>query len=84
MQPKSTYSKKIFAVSITSLLLLAFVPSMTNANAVTTLELCIAVDRSGSIDMPPGMPGNLATILTGIENSFSLTTLLKNGTLVKY
>ena len=65
MQPKSTYSKKIFAVSITSLLLLAFVPSMTNANAVTTAELCIAIDRSGSIGQT-----NLNTILAGIKASF--------------
>ena len=65
MQHKSTYSKKIFAATITSLLLLAVVPAMSNASAVTTLELCIAIDRSGSI-------GNtdLGTILSGIDASF--------------
>ncbi len=70
MQPKSKYSKKIFAATITSLLLLAVVPAMSNASAVTTLELCLAVDRSGSIEDPNlgGAPGNMNIILLGIQS----------------
>jgi Ca-activated chloride channel family protein len=58
-------SKTILATSMSSILLLALVPSMSNAYAVTTLELCIAIDRSGSI-----VQGDLDTILAGIEASF--------------
>jgi hypothetical protein len=61
----SNFSKTILATSLSSILLLAIVPSMSNAYAVTTLELCIAIDRSGSIgDL------NLDTIQAGIESSF--------------
>jgi len=61
----SNFSKKILATSLSSILLLAIVPSMSNVYGATTLELCIAIDRSGSI-----VQADLDTILAGIEASF--------------
>jgi hypothetical protein len=64
MQNKN-YSKKILVTSLSSILLLAIAPAMSNVYGATTLELCIAIDSSGSIAQ-----ADIDTILAGIKASF--------------